>query len=103
MQRELTAQHGEERRLVTVLFADVCGSTQLGERSDPEDVRALLAAFFAVAREVVEEHDGRLEKFIGDAVMAVFGLPVAHDDDPARGVAAGLDLRDRVRSVGALR
>jgi class 3 adenylate cyclase/tetratricopeptide (TPR) repeat protein len=88
---------GEERRLVTVLFADVCGSTQLGERSDPEDLRALLGAFFSLAREVVEEHGGRLEKFIGDAVMAIFGLPLAHEDDPARGVGAGLDLRDRVR------
>ncbi|HUQ78016.1 MAG TPA: adenylate/guanylate cyclase domain-containing protein [Patescibacteria group bacterium] len=87
----------EERRLVTVLFADVVGSTALGEALDPEDVRALLARFFAIARDAIEQHGGQLEKFIGDAVMAVFGLPVAHDDDPARALAAAIELRDRVR------
>ena len=88
----------EERRLVTVLFADVVGSTTLGESLDPEDVRALLNRFFAIARDAIEQRGGRLEKFIGDAVMAVFGLPVAHDDDPARALSAALDLRDRVRA-----
>jgi class 3 adenylate cyclase len=88
----------EERRLVTVLFADVVGSTALGESLDPEDVRALLNRFFAIARDAIEQRGGRLEKFIGDAVMAVFGLPVAHDDDPARALSAALDLRDRVRA-----
>ena len=88
----------EERRLVTVLFADVVGSTALGEALDPEDVRALLNRFFAIARDAIEPRGGRLEKFIGDAVMAVFGLPVAHDDDPARALSAALDLRDRVRA-----
>jgi class 3 adenylate cyclase len=87
----------EERRLVTVLFADVVGSTALGEALDPEDVRALLARFFAIARDAIEQHGGQVEKFIGDAVMAVFGLPVAHDDDPARALAAAIELRDRVR------
>ena len=87
----------EERRLVTILFADVVGSTALGESLDPEDVRALMARLFSLARDAVERHGGRVEKFIGDAVMAVFGLPSAHDDDPARACAAALDLRDRVR------
>jgi class 3 adenylate cyclase len=89
---------GEERRLVTVLFADVSGSTRLGESVDPEDLRALLGRFFAIAREVIAEHGGTLEKFIGDAVMAVFGIPQAHGDDAARAVGAALELRDRVRS-----
>ena len=85
----------EERRLVTILFADVCGSTEMGERVDPEDLRALLSRFFSVARDVITAHGGRTEKFIGDAVMAVFGLPAAHDDDPVRAVAAAMELRDR--------
>ena len=92
----------EERRLVTVLFADVTGSTAMGEALDPEDLRALLARFYAIAREVVASHGGTLEKFVGDAVMAVFGLPTAHGDDPSRAIAAGLELRDRVRERRAL-
>ncbi len=92
----------EERRLVTVLFADVSGSTALGETLDPEDVRALLARFYAIAQEVMATHGGTLEKFIGDAVMAVFGLPQAHGDDPQRALAAALELRERVRSDSKL-
>jgi class 3 adenylate cyclase len=88
----------EERRLVTVLFADVVGSTTLGETLDPEDVRALLGRLFSIARDAVETRGGRVEKFIGDAVMAVFGLPTAHDDDVPRALTAALDLRDRVRA-----
>lgn len=88
----------EERRLVTVLFADVAGSTALGEQRDPEDVRALLARFYAIAKEVIGVHGGTLEKFIGDAVMAVFGLPQAHGDDAERALAAALELRDRVQA-----
>lgn len=88
----------EERRLVTVLFADVTGSTALGETLDPENVRALLGRFFAIAQEVITNHGGTLEKFIGDAVMAVFGLPQAHGDDPQRALAAALEVRERVRS-----
>ena len=71
----------EERRLVTVLFADVTGSTALGESIDPEALRGLLARFFGAAQEIVQSHGGTVEKFIGDAVMAVFGLPQAHGDD----------------------
>ncbi len=92
----------DERRLVTVLFADVAGSTGLGETLDPEDLRALLARFFGIARETVSEHGGRVEKFIGDAVMAVFGLPASHGDDPVRACAAAIVLRDRVRYDPAL-
>ena len=88
----------EERRVITVLFADVAGSTALGDALDPEDVRVLLRRYYDVAREVVTEHGGILEKFIGDAVVAVFGFPHTHDDDPQRALAAALTLRDRVRA-----
>jgi class 3 adenylate cyclase len=88
----------EERRLVTVLFADVTGSTALGEHLDPEALRMLLSRFYGVAKDVVASHGGTLEKFIGDAVMAVFGLPVAHGDDAERALAAAIELRDRVRN-----
>ena len=87
----------EERRLVTILFADVAGSTALGEELDPEDLRALLTRYYAIAREVIADYGGTVEKFIGDAVMAVFGLPVAHGDDAERAIGAALDLRDKVR------
>jgi len=86
----------EERRVVTILFADVTGSTLMGESSDPEDVRAVLGRYYAIARAVVAEHGGTLEKFIGDAVMAVFGIPQAHGDDAERALAAALELRERV-------
>ncbi|HEY3217991.1 MAG TPA: adenylate/guanylate cyclase domain-containing protein [Candidatus Limnocylindria bacterium] len=86
----------EERRVVTVLFADVTGSTALAESSDPEDVRALLGRYYAIARAVIGAHGGTLEKFIGDAVMAVFGIPQAHGDDAERALAAALALRDGV-------
>ncbi|HEY6104247.1 MAG TPA: adenylate/guanylate cyclase domain-containing protein, partial [bacterium] len=92
----------EERRLVTVLFADVTGSTALGEHLDPEVLRVLLSRFYGIAKDVVASHGGTLEKFIGDAVMAVFGLPVAHGDDAERALAAALELRDRVRSDAKL-
>ncbi|HLY35793.1 MAG TPA: adenylate/guanylate cyclase domain-containing protein [Candidatus Limnocylindria bacterium] len=92
----------EERRLVTVVFADVVGSTSLGERLDPEDLRLLLGRFYEIARDVVADHGGVLEKFIGDAALAIFGAPRAHDDDPRRALSAALELRDRVRSDAEL-
>jgi class 3 adenylate cyclase len=92
----------EERRIVTILFADVAGSTAMGDALDPEDVRILLRRYFDLARETVTEHGGILEKFIGDAVVAVFGFPHTHDDDPQRAMAAALTLRDRVRADPAL-
>ena len=92
----------EERKLVTVLFADVTGSTALGEDLDPEDVRALMGRYYEHARQVVSDHGGTLEKFIGDAVMAVFGLPHAHGDDAERAVAAALALQNAVREDSVL-
>ncbi len=86
----------EERRVVTVLFSDVTGSTALGETTDPEDTRAVLGRYYAIAQEVIAQHGGVLEKFIGDAVMAVFGMPTAHGDDAERALAAAMLLRDRV-------
>jgi class 3 adenylate cyclase len=87
----------EERKLVTILFADVTGSTSLGESLDPEDFRALMGRYYEHAREVIGTYGGTLEKFIGDAVMAVFGLPMAHDDDAERALAAALALREVIR------
>ena len=86
----------EERRVVTILFADITGSTALGETTDPEDVRAVLGRYYAIARDVIGTHGGTLEKFIGDAVMAVFGVPQAHGDDAERALAAALALRAAV-------
>ncbi|HEX9363805.1 MAG TPA: adenylate/guanylate cyclase domain-containing protein [Candidatus Dormibacteraeota bacterium] len=93
----------EERRIVTVLFADMAGSTALGEQLDPEEMRRLLARYYGIARETVESHGGTVEKFIGDAVMAVFGLPTAHGDDPDRAVAAAIAIRDQVKDDPQLR
>ena len=87
----------EERRIVTVLFADMAGSTALGEQLDPEEVRRILQRYYTIARESVAQHGGTIEKFIGDAVMAVFGLPTAHGDDPDRAVAAAIYMRERIR------
>ena len=87
-----------ELRLVTVLFADVVGSTAMGEELDPEEMRLLLGRFYDIARDVVADHGGALEKFIGDAAMAIFGAPRAHDDDAVRALAAALQLRDRLRT-----
>ncbi len=92
----------EERKLVTILFADVAGSTELGDALDPEDVRAIMGRYYAHARQAVSHHGGTLEKFIGDAVMAIFGLPVAHGDDAERAIAAALALRDAVAADPAL-
>ena len=89
----------EERRLVTVLFADIAGSTAIGESLDPEDVRVLMSRYFELARTVVEEHGGIVEKFIGDAVMAVFGVPQAHGDDAERAVSAAVALQDGLATV----
>jgi class 3 adenylate cyclase/tetratricopeptide (TPR) repeat protein len=86
----------EERKVVTVLFADLVGFTSRAERMDPEDVRALLAPYHARLREELERFGGTVEKFIGDAVMALFGAPVAHEDDPERAVRAALAIRDWV-------
>jgi class 3 adenylate cyclase/tetratricopeptide (TPR) repeat protein len=88
-----------ERRFVTVLFGDLVGFTTLAEAHDPEAVRELLSSYFDVARQVIESFGGTVEKFIGDAVMAVWGAPVAREDDPERAVRAGLELVARVRRL----
>ena len=89
-----------ERRLVSVLFADLVGFTTLSETRDAEDVRELLTRYFDVAREIIERYGGVVEKFIGDAVMAAFGTPTAHEDDAERAVRAGLELILAVRQLG---
>jgi class 3 adenylate cyclase/DNA-binding SARP family transcriptional activator len=81
-----------ERKLVSILFCDLVGFTAAAEASDPEDVDAVLDRYYAMARRLAERHGGRVEKFVGDAVMAVFGAPAAREDDPERAVRAGLAL-----------
>jgi class 3 adenylate cyclase/tetratricopeptide (TPR) repeat protein len=87
----------EERKVVTVLFADLVGFTARAERMDPEDVRAVLAPYWERLRGELEQRGGTVEKFIGDAVMALFGAPVAYEDDPERAVRAALAIRDWAR------
>ncbi len=89
-----------ERRVVSVLFADLVGFTTLAEGRDAEDTRELLTRYFDLSRDVIERYGGTVEKFIGDAVMAVWGAPVAREDDAERSVRAALDLVDAVRSLG---
>ena len=86
-----------ERRLVSMLFADLVGFTTLAEGRDAEDTRELLSRYFDLARDVIGRYGGTVEKFIGDAVMAVWGAPTAHEDDAERAVRAGLELVDAVR------
>ncbi len=89
-----------ERRLVTVLFADLVGFTTLAEGRDPETVRELLSQYFDLATDIIGRYGGTVEKFIGDAVMALWGAPTAHEDDAERAVRAALDLVDAVPTLG---
>jgi class 3 adenylate cyclase/tetratricopeptide (TPR) repeat protein len=89
-----------QRKTVTVVFCDVTGSTALGESTDPEALRALLARYFERMQGIVESHGGSVEKFIGDAVMAVFGVPVAHEDDALRACRAAIEMRDAFPELG---
>ncbi|MDP8911338.1 MAG: guanylate cyclase, partial [Actinomycetota bacterium] len=91
----------EERKVVSVLFCDLVGSTAQAERLDPEDVRALLSRYHERVRAELERFGGTVEKFIGDAVMALFGAPVAHEDDPERAVRAALAIREWASEDGA--
>jgi class 3 adenylate cyclase/predicted ATPase len=86
----------ETRKLVTIVFSDVTGSTSLGEQLDSEAVRRVMERYFAEMRAVLERHGGTVEKFIGDAVMAVFGVPTAHEDDALRAVKASAEMRERL-------
>src|SRR5947207_15784604 len=90
----------QERKLVTVVFADLAGSTVLATHLDPERYREVMQAFYQSVSRELSSLRGRAEKFVGDAVMAVFGLPHAHDDDALRAVRAGLIIRDRTARLG---
>src|SRR5881296_1246400 len=87
------------RKTVTVLFCDVTGFTSLGERVDPETMRRVMLEYFEEMRAALERHDGTVEKFIGDAVMAIFGVPRLHEDDALRAVRAAADLLPAVASL----
>jgi len=88
----------EDRRLVTVLFSDIVGSSGLADRLDPETLRGGMERYFEAMREVLEEHGGTVEKFIGDAIMAVFGIPRVREDDALRAVRAAISMRTRIRA-----
>jgi class 3 adenylate cyclase len=89
----------EVRKTVTVVFCDVSGSTAMGERLDPESTRRVMARYFDAMRAAIERHGGTVEKFIGDAVMAVFGIPVVHEDDALRAVRAAADMRSALSAL----
>ena len=89
-----------QRKVVTALFCDVVGSTALGESVDPEALQAVLARYFERMRAIVELHGGTVEKFIGDAVMAVFGVPVVHEDDALRACRAAVEMREAFAGLG---
>ncbi len=93
------ARAREVRKTITVLFCDVTGSTALGERLDPESLRRVMSRYFDEMGSVVERHEGTVEKFIGDAVMAVFGIPILHEDDALRAVRAAAEMRDRLAGL----
>ena len=89
----------ESRKTVTIVFADVTGSTALGEQTDPEAMRRIMERYFEEMRSVLEKHGGTVEKFIGDAVMAVFGIPQVHEDDALRAVRAAAEMRERLAAL----
>ena len=90
----------EQRKVVTVLFCDLVGSTALGDSADPEVVRARMRRYFEDLRAILERHGGSVEKFVGDAVMAVFGIPTAHEDDALRAVRAAAEMREAIAEHG---
>ena len=94
-----TAPGREVRKTVTVVFSDVTGSTALGERVDPESLRRVMTRYFDEMRTVLERHGGTVEKFIGDAVMAVFGIPHVHEDDALRAVRATIEMREQLAEL----
>ena len=90
---------GEVRKIVTIVFSDVASSTQLGEDLDPESLRRVMSRYFEEMQAVLERHGGVVEKFIGDAVMCVFGVPRAHEDDALRAVRAAVEMRDALAQL----
>src|SRR5688500_11794395 len=89
----------EARKTVTVVFSDVTGSTSLGEQLDPEALRRVMERYFEEMRTVLERHGGTVEKFIGDAVMAVFGIPELHEDDALRAIRAAAEMREALAAL----
>ena len=88
------------RKTVTIVFCDLVGSTALGERTDPEVLRELMGRYHAELRAILERHGGTVEKFVGDAAMAVFGLPQVHEDDALRAIGAAVEMREAVARLG---
>src|SRR5918997_4418881 len=87
------------RKTVTLVFCDVADSTPLGERLDPEALRDVWSRYHETARDVLERHGGTIEKFVGDAVMAAFGIPTVHEDDALRAVRAAVEMRDELATL----
>jgi class 3 adenylate cyclase/tetratricopeptide (TPR) repeat protein len=96
---DVAAAESEERKLVTVLFSDLVGFTARSDRADPEDVKAMLRAFHARLKDEIEHYGGTVDKFIGDAVLGVFGAPVSHEDDPERAVFAALRIQEAMEEL----
>ena len=92
--KRVPASEPDRRKTVTILFADLVDSTELGARLDPEVLRRVLDRYFELVRAAIERHGGVVEKFIGDAAMAVFGIPAVHEDDALRAVRAACELRE---------
>src|SRR2546423_8225058 len=99
--REGTTRSSEQRKLVSVVFADVVGSTAFGSDNDPEAVRSVMGSYYERMKQIAELHGGTVEKFIGDAVMVVFGVPRLHDDDAERAVRTALAMRDAMADLNA--
>ena len=93
-------RQADVRKTVTIVFCDLVGSTALGERTDPEVLRELMTRYHAELRAILERHGGSVEKFVGDAAMAIFGLPQVHEDDALRAVRAAVEMRDAVSALG---
>ncbi len=98
--KPLVAAQPEVRKTVTIVFCDLVGSTSLGERTEPEVLRELMARYHARLRAILERHGGTVEKFVGDAAMAIFGMPQVHEDDALRAVRAAVEMRDAVAALG---
>jgi len=88
-----------ERKYVTVLFSDLSGYTAMSERLDPEEVKEITSRIFGEISQIVSKYDGFIEKFIGDAIMALFGVPKAHEDDPVRAIRAAMEIHNSVRTI----